>query len=97
MAHVACWNGMDGPATPCEHLTATFARHPRSMTCGQCAADGLTWTALRLCLTCGWVSCSDESPGQHAKGHYEETDHAVAAATEPGSTWRWCYVHERAV
>jgi uncharacterized UBP type Zn finger protein len=65
--------------------------------CGPCAEEGLWWIALRLCLTCGWVACSDESPGQHAKGHYEETDHAIAAATEPGSTWRWCYVHERVV
>ena len=97
MAHGACWNGPDEPATPCEHLDAAVAVHLRSMKCAQCTAEGLTWIALRLCLTCGWVACSDESPGHHAKGHYEETDHAVAAATEPGSSWRWCYVHERAV
>ncbi|HVB43060.1 MAG TPA: UBP-type zinc finger domain-containing protein [Streptosporangiaceae bacterium] len=97
MAHRAHWNTADGSATRCEHLDAALLDYPRSKTCGQCAADGMTWLALRLCLTCGWVACSDESPGQHAKAHYEETDHAVAAAAEPGSTWRWCYVHERAV
>ena len=32
-----------------------------------------------VCLTCGWVTCSDDSPNQHARAHYEETDHPVAA------------------
>jgi uncharacterized UBP type Zn finger protein len=97
MAHGACWNTTNGSATRCEHLEAALLVNPRSQSCGQCDADGLTWLALRLCLTCGWVACSDESPGQHAMAHYQETDHAVAASTEPGSPWRWCYVHERAV
>jgi uncharacterized UBP type Zn finger protein len=39
----------------------------------------------------------DGSPGHHAKAHYEETDHAVVAAMEPGAGWRWCYVHQRIV
>ena len=97
MAHRACWDTTDKSALRCEHLEATFPVHPQAETCGQCEADGLTWLALRRCLTCGWVACSDESPGQHARAHYQETDHAVVAATEPGPTWRWCYVHERAV
>ena len=29
--------------------------------------------------------------------HYEETDHPVVHALRPASTWRWCYVHRRAV
>jgi uncharacterized UBP type Zn finger protein len=97
MAHWACWNSTDRPATRCEHLPATLPAFPGAEACEQCQADGLTWRALRLCLTCGWVACSDESPGQHAKAHYQETDHAVAASTEPGPTSRWCYVHERVV
>ena len=97
MARWGRWNSPNGSAPRCEHLIAAGPVSPRSRTCGPCVADGLAWIALRLCMTCGWVACSDDSPGQHAKGHYEETDHAVAATTEPGSTWRWCYVHERAV
>ncbi len=97
MAHWACSYNTDGSRSRCEHLTATVQVSPVSETCGQCEAEGLPWLALLLCLTCGWVACSDESPGHHARGHYEETDHAVAAATQPGSTWRWCFVHERAV
>ena len=53
--------------------------------------------SLVVCLTCGWVACSDDSPNQHARAHYEETDHPVAAGFAPGSAWRWCYVHQRLV
>ena len=97
MAHRACWKATDGTAARCEHLDLTLPVVPLSQACEQCEAHGLAWRALRLCLTCGWVACSDESPGQHAKAHYQETDHAVAVSTAPGSTWRWCYVHERAI
>ena len=97
---MAQWaRGRNSDASPyrCEHLTSAVEISPLSRTCGQCGAEGLPWLALLLCQTCGWVSCSDESPGHHARDHYEETDHPVAAATDPGSAWRWCYVHERAV
>lgn len=97
MAPCARWNIPDGTAARCEHVDDTRTVSPRSMTCEQCTTDGLTWAALRLCMTCGWVACSDESPGRHAQDHYEETDHAVVGPAEPGSTWRWCYVHNRAV
>jgi uncharacterized UBP type Zn finger protein len=97
LAHPACWTAADGSATRCEHAGARFPATLAAKTCEQCDDQGLTWVGLRRCLTCGWVACSDESPGQHAKAHYQETDHAVAASTEPGSTWRWCYVHERTV
>lgn len=97
MARWARWNNPDGVAPRCEHLDTTRPVSPRSKTCEQCTVGGLVWAGLRLCLTCGWVACSDESPGQHAKGHYEETDHAVVGAIDPGSAWRWCYVHNRPV
>ena len=87
----------NGSATRCGHLDVIRPVAPRSRRCSACTAEGMTWSALLLCLSCGWVACSDDSPGQHAKAHYEETDHAVAAAMEPGSTWRWCYAHQRVV
>jgi uncharacterized UBP type Zn finger protein len=43
------------------------------------------------------VACSDDSPNQHAKAHYQETDHPLTVDVEPGSSWRWCYVHQRRV
>ena len=31
---------------------------------------GDAWTELWLCLSCGWVACSDDSPSRHAFAHY---------------------------
>ncbi|TMR19965.1 hypothetical protein ETD86_19540 [Nonomuraea turkmeniaca] len=73
------------------------ASEPGKRECQACLTADRTWTRLVVCLTCGWVACSDESPGGHAKAHYEETDHPVVGALDPGSTWRWCYVHRRTV
>jgi uncharacterized UBP type Zn finger protein len=53
--------------------------------------------ALWLCLSCGWVACSNDSPNQHAKAHYQETDHPVAVSLEQNGRQRWCYIHQRTV
>ena len=81
----------------CDHLDAVRPVVPQSEVCEQCKAEGLDPVALRLCLSCGWVACSDGSPGRHARAHYEETDHAVNAEIATGPATRWCYVHQRAV
>jgi uncharacterized UBP type Zn finger protein len=70
---------------------------PLSDFCLGCQDAGGSWVSLVACLTCGWVACSDGSPGAHARAHYEETDHPLAGALLPGSKFRWCYVHQRAV
>jgi uncharacterized UBP type Zn finger protein len=87
---------LNGQARRCEHVISSGAEHglPR---CVECLALGLSWTRLLVCLTCGWVACSDDSPGGHAREHYRETDHPVVAALAPETAWRWCYVHERTV
>jgi uncharacterized UBP type Zn finger protein len=87
----------NGDAPRCDHLDQVRQVQPSSTGCAPCLARGDAWIALRLCLSCGWVACSDASPNRHARAHYRETDHPVVAAWEPGSTWRWCYVHQRAV
>jgi uncharacterized UBP type Zn finger protein len=87
----------NGSAPRCEHLDGLSPVVPLSDCCLGCRAIGVRWTALLLCLTCGWVACSDDSPGQHAKAHYEETDHPLAVGLVAGSGWRWCYVHRRRV
>jgi uncharacterized UBP type Zn finger protein len=84
----------NGTAPRCEHLDGLAPVRPLSDNCQDCEdrpAD------LVICLTCGWVACSDASPKQHARAHYEETDHPVAARLRPGTRWRWCYVHQRLV
>lgn len=88
---------LNGSAPRCEHLDALVPVSPNSSTCRECRAAGERWAGLVACLTCGWVACSDDSPRRHALAHYEETDHPVVRALQPGSTWRWCYVHRRAV
>jgi uncharacterized UBP type Zn finger protein len=82
---------------PCSHIAVTHPIQPHSTGCNECLARGDDWIELRLCLSCGWVACSDDSPNQHAKAHYEETDHPVTAPLRPGQGLRWCYVHQRAV
>jgi uncharacterized UBP type Zn finger protein len=87
----------NGSAPHCEHLDGLTAAAPQSDRCLDCPAQSDHPAALLVCLTCGWVACSDDSPNQHAKAHYEETDHPLAADLEPTSRWRWCYVHQRLV
>ena len=87
----------NGSAPRCEHVDAIVPVEPLSDRCLGCQAVGGGWVSLMVCLTCGWVACSDDSPGAHALAHYEETDHPLAGALVPGSKFRWCYVHRRAV
>jgi uncharacterized UBP type Zn finger protein len=88
---------LNGSAPRCEHLDALAPVTPQSQDCRDCRARGDRWAALLICLTCGWVACSNDSPNQHAKAHYEETDHPLAAGLEPESRRRWCYIHQRLV
>ncbi|MET0228360.1 MAG: UBP-type zinc finger domain-containing protein, partial [Actinomycetes bacterium] len=60
----------------------------------QCLAIGGTWVHLRMCLTCGEVSCCDSSPNRHASCHARADGHPVARSVEPGEEWSWCYVDE---
>ena len=87
----------NGAAPRCEHLDGLTPVAPQSDGCRQCRARGDGWAALMVCLTCGWVACSDDSPNQHAKAHYQACDHPLAAGMEPGPPRRWCYIHQRLV
>jgi uncharacterized UBP type Zn finger protein len=89
-------SGPDGPR-PCHHLCGARAIRAHSTQCLECLERGCGWVGLWLCLSCGWVACSDDSPNQHAKSHYQETDHPVAVSLEPGPRQRWCHVHQRTV
>jgi uncharacterized UBP type Zn finger protein len=87
----------NGSAPRCGHLDTLAPAAPCSDVCEECRAAGDGWTGLVVCLTCGWVACSDDSPRRHAFAHYQETDHPVVRALRPGRVWRWCYVHRRTV
>ena len=73
----------NGSAPRCKHLDGLAPVTPQSDECPACRARAGRWAALLVCLTCGWVACSDDSPNQHAKAHYEETDHPLARRLEP--------------
>ena len=88
---------LNGAAPRCAHLDGLVPVTPRSNGCRDCQAHQDHWVTLLVCLTCGWVACSDDSPNQHAKAHYHETDHPLARSLEPGSSHTWCYVHQRQI
>jgi uncharacterized UBP type Zn finger protein len=81
----------------CEHVPGTRPIKPNSASCLECLDCGDGWVGLWLCLSCGWVACSDDSPKQHAKAHYQETDHPVAITLQHNPHQRWCYIHQRTV
>jgi uncharacterized UBP type Zn finger protein len=87
----------NGTAPRCEHLDGLAPVRPQSADCQDCRSRQDREAGLVICLTCGWVACSDDSPSQHARAHYEETDHPVAGGLAPGAARRWCYVHQRLV
>jgi uncharacterized UBP type Zn finger protein len=87
----------NGTAPRCAHGDIARPAKPGSDRCGECQARGQAWVGLVVCLTCGWVACWDNSPNRHARAHYEETDHPIVGALEPERSWRWCYIHQRAV
>ena len=80
---------------PCDHVPATRPIKPHSAGCLECLDGKEGWVSLWLCLSCGWVACSDDSPNQHAKAHYQETDHPVTVPLEHDPGLCWCYVHQR--
>jgi uncharacterized UBP type Zn finger protein len=90
---------LDPPSVPSEHGCSHKARirpvTPAADHCPVCAAAGTSWDELWLCLSCGWVSCSNDSPGRHAEAHYAETDHPIAAPLGGPPGTRWCFVHQR--
>jgi len=81
----------------CGHLGTVRPVEPSSTSCEQCLHLRQDWMELWMCLSCGWVACSDDSPRQHARAHYEETDHPIAVPLPYGSQPRWCHVDQRAV
>jgi uncharacterized UBP type Zn finger protein len=83
-----------GDLRRCVHIAAADKVEPLSTVCPQSRERGDGWAELWLCQSCGWVACSDNSPNQHARAHYEETDHPIAGPLQDDARPRWCYVHE---
>ncbi len=86
----------DKRAGDCKHLDEAprVVRANTPGVCEECVREGTRWVHLRLCLTCGKVSCCDSSVRKHATAHFHETEHPVMRSIEPGEAWRWCYVDD---
>jgi len=77
----------------CVHLTDLEPIEPSTYEgCGDCLQIGGQWVHLRLCMQCGHVGCSDNSPNRHATRHFHDAGHGVIQSFEPGERWVFCYV-----
>ena len=80
---------------PCEHYSGIQKVGPRAYACEGCRALGeSSWNQLRVCLTCGYVGCCDDSPHRHATKHFHATRHPIIEGYDPPEGWGWCYVDE---
>ena len=75
----------------CTHLDQIAQVTPSADGCEECLERGDRWLELRLCLSCGKVSCCDSSPNRHASRHAAESGHPIVETFQPGESWRWCY------
>ena len=79
----------------CSHLDQVSDPAPSAEVCVECVAQGDTWPALRMCMTCGYVGCCDKAKNRHMARHFELTGHPVIRAYhERGMDWLWCRVDE---
>jgi hypothetical protein len=81
----------------CTHLDTIAANPPSDDGCHECLQSGGWWVHLRMCQECGHVGCCDSSPNKHATAHHRASHHPIISSAEPGETWVWCYVDERAL
>ncbi|MER3553939.1 MAG: potassium transporter KefB [Meiothermus sp.] len=80
------------------NCTHTDWAHPVTVTtnvCEDCVRLGDTWVHLRVCLTCGYVGCCDDSKNKHATAHFGAEGHPLIKSLEPGEDWTWCYVDQK--
>jgi uncharacterized UBP type Zn finger protein len=83
----------------CQHRShIKLSRLPESVDgCEECLAAGAPWLHLWICLECGHVGCSDQSPHRHANAHANATGHPIIRSLEPGEPWSWCYIERVAM
>ena len=75
----------------CSHLSQIQEVVPSAEGCEDCLKIGDKWVHLRICLTCGYVGCCDNSKNKHATRHHHATQHPVIASFQRGEDWIWCY------
>lgn len=78
----------------CTHIAQIQDVVPSAEGCEDCLVIGDEWVHLRLCLTCGYVGCCDDSKNKHATHHHHKSGHPMIVSYEEGENWLWCYVDE---
>ena len=68
---------------------------PSGTGCVECEAEHGWWLHLRRCAQCGHIGCCDNSPKQHATGHFRAKGHPIIASFEPAETWFYDYRSEQ--
>lgn len=79
----------------CKHFSQVEKVKPMSEGCTDCLKSGDKWVHLRLCLTCGYVGCCNNSKNKHATKHFTNTSHPLIKSFEYGEDWIWCFVDEK--
>ena len=79
----------------CHHRDEMKDVVPNDITvCEDCVKTNDRWVSLRMCMTCGHVSCCNSSKNRHATAHFKATEHPIAKSVTPGEEFMWCYVDE---
>ncbi|HVO76025.1 MAG TPA: UBP-type zinc finger domain-containing protein [Ignavibacteriaceae bacterium] len=76
----------------CIHIKQMNKVVPSSKGCEDCLKTGDAWVHLRICKTCGYVGCCDQSKNKHATRHFHGSGHPVIKSFEPGEDWGFCYI-----
>jgi ubiquitin-hydrolase Zn-finger-containing protein len=79
-------------SSKCTHLGSIVRVKPSARGCEECLKSGSPWVHLRICRHCGHVGCCDDSPGKHARKHFNATRHPIIEGYDPPEGWGWCYV-----
>lgn len=79
----------------CQHTQWAHEVTVTTNACADCVALGDTWVHLRVCLTCGYVGCCDDSKNKHATAHFKSSGHPLIKSLEKGEDWTWCYVDQK--
>ena len=76
----------------CPHLDQIKLLRPTKVNgCIDCLKSGDSWVHLRVCKTCGYIGCCDNSKNTHMTKHAKSSKHAIIQSVEPEEKWMWCY------
>jgi CPA2 family monovalent cation:H+ antiporter-2 len=79
----------------CSHIQDIHPVPASERVCRECLQMGDTWVHLRICMTCGYIGCCDDSENKHATAHFHTTGHPIVKSYEVGEDWAWCYEDDR--